>query len=167
MTYEEIFMEGYYDALCEMKNGDFYSKDPTKLRFFGTIGGGDFKGDLAQVFGVGNDDTVRIKAMEYAMSKGEVFKEPFISGNGRYGHKDGKLYRRNGIFPGGQVTSTIRYDDYTTFTDGTGMTHTIKTGSHMIPDETRYLNMFRHLKPADRDRILKQYAASKKKKKIK
>lgn len=162
-SYEDIYLEGYYDALqylLEIKDGNF--DDPTKMRFFGMIGGGDLKGDMASLLGVSDKDSIKIKAMQYAMEKGETFKEPFISGNGKYGHKDGKLYRENGIFPGGRVTSTIRYNDYSTFTDGTGMTHTIKTGSHTIPDETRYLDMYRHLKPKDRDRILNQYKKYKK-----
>lgn len=162
-NYEDAFLEGYMDAINEMKDGDF--DNPTKLRFFGTIGGGNFKKDMKSVFGIGNDDDSRIKVMEYAMQKGEVFKEPFLAGNGKYGHKSGKLYRKNGIFPGGQVASTIQYPEYTTFTDGTGMTHTIKTGSHTIPDDQRYLDMYRHLRPDDRERLIKQYSAKNKKKK--
>jgi hypothetical protein len=167
MTYNEynkenLFLEGYYDALLEIQNGNF--DNPTKMRFFGTLGGGDISGDIASSLGISDKDDIKVKAMEYAMERGETFKEPFISGNGTYGHKNDLLYRKNGIFPGGRVTSTIEYNRYadiptTRVVNGQVINTTakVKTGTYTIPDSKRYLELYKHLKPRDRERVIKDY----------
>ena len=99
--YEDIYLEGYYDALLEIKDGNF--DDPTNLRFFGMIGGGDFGGDLASALHISDRDSMKIRAMQYAMERGETFKEPFLHGNGIYGFKDDKLIEKMVYFQGEEL----------------------------------------------------------------
>lgn len=141
MSYNEAFLEGYMDAINEIKDGDF--GNPQHLRFFGTLGGGDIKSDLKQIFGIGNDDTVRLAAMEYAMDRGETFKTNTFGFGGTYGKKGGKLYRQNALLPGG--TTVDRY----------------LQGAEIGSDE-KLLGIFRHLPPNQRKRIMDQYLKSKK-----
>lgn len=85
--YEDAFLEGYYDALNEMK------MNPLPI-----IGGGDLKGDVMSIFGLGNGPD-RAAAVKSYLDKGNTIKGGLIGGT--YGTNSGMLYRNNRFLPGG------------------------------------------------------------------
>lgn len=85
--YEDAFLEGYYDALNEMK------MNPLPI-----IGGGDLKGDVMSIFGLGNGPD-RAAAVKSYLDKGNTIKGGLIGGT--YGTNAGMLYRNNRFLPGG------------------------------------------------------------------
>jgi hypothetical protein len=85
--YEDAFLEGYLDALNEMR------MNPLPI-----IGGGDVKGDIMSIFGLGNGPD-RAAAIKNYLDAGNTIKGGLIGGT--YGTKAGMLYRNNKYLPGG------------------------------------------------------------------
>lgn len=85
--YEDAFLEGYYDAINEMR------MNPLPI-----IGGGDFKGDIKAGYGFG-DEPYRIDAVKDYLMQGNTIKGGIIGGT--YGITKGGIgYRKNKVFPG-------------------------------------------------------------------
>ena len=86
-SYEDAYLEGYYDALCEMK------MNPLPI-----IGGGDFKGDIMSIYNMG-DMPHRVGAVRNYLSKGNTIKGGMFGGV--YGMTpEGVAYRKNRFLPG-------------------------------------------------------------------
>lgn len=115
--YEDAYLEGYLDAINEMK-----------MNPLGIIGGGDIKGDLRAIYGIG-DAPHRIDAVKYYMSKGNTIKGGII----------GRTY---GMTPEGTSYIKNRFLKGATTDD---------TGDEFFED------IYLRLKPADRKKIMQDY----------
>ena len=134
---ENAFLEGYYDAYLEDAYNDEFldgyydalEEAQTNLNLLPVIGGGDLKGDIKDILTIGNQPE-RAAAVKYYMDNGNTFKGAFTGGI--YGNKNGMPYRKHGILPG-------------------------SSNYPAISNSTVYDNIYLHLNPTDRERIMKDY----------
>jgi len=156
MVYDEIFMEGYYDALAEAEDDlDIYDDYDNEIDFdneyedaymegyytaldeiisnpLPIIGGGDIKGDILAHFGLGNGPE-RAAAIKNYYDTGNTITGGLLGGT--YGTQGGMAYRKNKYLPG-------------------------EAGSQ-IDGPMIYQSMFMRLKPADRKKIMDIYKKTK------
>jgi len=118
--YEDSFMEGYYTAINEIIS------NPLPV-----IGGGDIKGDLLSMFGLGNGPE-RAAAIKNYFDNGNTIQGGLLGGT--YGQTNGVSYRNNRYLP------------------GSGNTAGANAGSM-----AGYDFLYMRLKPDDRKKIMSDY----------
>lgn len=148
--YDELFLEGYYDALEEAEeNLNYYDDIENEIDFdnkyedaymegyydalneivtnpLPIIGGGDVKGDILAAFGLGNGPDRAAAIKNYFDNGGKI-----IGGliGGEYGTKAGMMYRKNKFLPGSANTDIESV-------------------------AANYATLFARLKPSDRKKLL-------------